>query len=310
MFHLRTIEYLADPLLRGMYGPSVGTGLAIAVLAAPLSVLVVLKRLAFIGQGISHAAFGGWGLASVLAGVGTAGGVLAVLSRAAGTTPGQMTIVYIFCVLAALLVGWMSDAGRSGRGRSVEPDTAIGIVLVSSMALGAILNRLAREPRPWESFLFGSVLECGPADVFASVAGAGVVLLALWLLRRPLTFWAFDEAGAAAFGVRGGAMSAALMALLALGTVLAMRLVGVVPATALLVLPGAASLRMSRRSGAVLGGAWAVAVLGVLGGLFASFEFDLLPGASIVLALALFYAVAPGVGVLASRVASSRKEPS
>ena len=73
MVHLRTIEYFTDPVLRGMYWPSVGTGLAVAALAAPLSVLVVLKRLAFIGQGISHAAFGGWGLASVLAGVGSAG---------------------------------------------------------------------------------------------------------------------------------------------------------------------------------------------------------------------------------------------
>ncbi len=298
MVHLRTIEYFTDPVLRGMYWPSVGTGLAVAALAAPLSVLVVLKRLAFIGQGISHAAFGGWGLASVLAGVGSAGGALAIVSRAAGTSPGQLAIVYVFCVLAALLVGWMSDPGHSGRGRSVEPDTAIGIVLVSSMALGAILNRLAREPRPWESFLFGSVLECGPADALASLAGALVVLGALWALRRPLTFWAFDEAGAAAFGVRGGAMSAALMALLALASVLAMRLIGVVPATAILVLPGAAALRLSRRSGVVLGAAWIIAALGILGGLVASFEFDLLPGASIVLVLALLFALTPVVGRL------------
>ena len=63
---MNTFRYFADPNLVGVYWPVVVTGLAVAMLCALLSVLVVLKRLAFIGQGISHAGFGGMGLAAVM----------------------------------------------------------------------------------------------------------------------------------------------------------------------------------------------------------------------------------------------------
>ena len=63
---MRTIEYLTKPELMGIYWPIVLAGLAIAVTCATLSVVVVLKRLVFIGQGVSHSAFGGVGVAYVL----------------------------------------------------------------------------------------------------------------------------------------------------------------------------------------------------------------------------------------------------
>lgn len=287
---INTSEWLSNPALAELIRPVLVTGVAIAVLCAPLSLLVVLKRLAFIGQGVSHAAFGGWGIASILAGASATGGALAIASRFAASTGGQLAIVYAFCLLAAMVVAWMSGSNATGRRRAVEPDTAIGIVLVASMALGALLNRLARNPRPWESFLFGSVLECGPLDAVVAVAAAALVLLTLWLARRRLIFWAFDEPAAVAFGVHARAMNAVLMALLALATVVSMRLVGVVPATALLVLPGATALRFSRKWGIVMVMTVAIALVGVLVGLVASLELDLLPGSSIVLALTALYA--------------------
>ena len=58
---MKTLEYFSDPLLRDQFLPAFLAGLALAVLCSLLSVLVVLKRMAFIGQGISHAAFGGIG---------------------------------------------------------------------------------------------------------------------------------------------------------------------------------------------------------------------------------------------------------
>ena len=74
---MNTWKYLTDPVYAGMFWPAIVTGLAVAVLCSLLSVLVVIKRMAFIGQGISHAAFGGIGVAAVLGLVGgtmTAGG--------------------------------------------------------------------------------------------------------------------------------------------------------------------------------------------------------------------------------------------
>ena len=96
-----------------MTTPAIIATLAVAILGAALSVFVVLKRLAFIGQGVSHAAFGGVGIALVLGiHAATTAGLL-----------GQMSIVLVFSVGAALLISALS---RAQRGRT---DTAIGLVL-------------------------------------------------------------------------------------------------------------------------------------------------------------------------------------
>lgn len=273
---LHTIEYLQSPELRELYLPGIVTGFAIAVLCAALSVLVVLKRLAFVGQGISHSAFGGVGIASAL---GAAGAVLAAHPL------GQFGIVTVFCLIAAMLIGSISRKGQT------EADTAIGIVLVASMALGAILLSRAKRGISWESFLFGGILDVTWADAGLAWGIAGAVLAGLWFFRRPLTFWAFDEQAAMAWGVRTRAMNLVLMAMLCLATVTAMKLAGVVMATAMLVLPGAIALKISRRFRHVLGLSVLLAVLGVIGGLFASFEASWPPGPAIVAVLTCFFTV-------------------
>ncbi|MCA9288978.1 MAG: metal ABC transporter permease, partial [Phycisphaerales bacterium] len=83
-----------------------------------------------------------------------------------------------------------------------------------------------------------------------------------------------------------------------------MRLAGVLLATALLVLPGATGLRLSDRLSGVMAWSLAAGVVGVMGGLVLSFEADLSPGPSIVLALVGVYVVACGVGLVAGRGAS------
>ncbi len=277
---LRTLEYLGDPALARLYWPSITTGLAVAVFCAPLSVLVVLKRLAFIGQGVSHAAFGGVGVAALLASLGV---------LAAGAP--QFLVIYLFCLAAALLIALMSRA-TPGR-HSPQADTAIGIVLVASMALGAILLKLARSGTSWESFLFGSIVGVDWPDTAVALAVTLLVLATLFLARRPLLFWSFDPPAAEAFGVGALGMNLLLLSLLALAIVTAMKLAGVVLATALLVLPGAVALALSTRLAVVLVLSALSAICGVVLGLFVSFEFDLLPGPAIVLALTLQYAATP-----------------
>jgi ABC-type Mn2+/Zn2+ transport system permease subunit len=278
---MNTIKWLTDPELAGFYWPSIVTGLAVAALCSLLSVLVVLKRMAFIGQGISHAAFGGIGVAGVL-------GLLGTLQ--AGPTPaqsaGQFAVVLAFCLAAGLLIGWLSDRGGT------EADTAIGIVLVAAMAVGAILILRARTGVSLESFLFGDILAVSWADAAIGWAVALAVLLTLILVRRPLIFWAFDPTVARALGVSDRTMNVLLMILLSLATVTAMKLAGVVLATAMLVLPGAMALRISHKSAIVLTLACIAAVLGVLGGIVVSFEFNWPTGASIVVVLSVLFAVA------------------
>lgn len=284
----RTLEYLTSPDLAGLYWPGVVTGLIIALSTAALSVLTVLKRMAFIGQGISHAAFGGVGLAAAF---GLVGG-----SAASGTVA-QFLVVFGFCFFAALLMGGLV---RDTSGVQTA-DSAIGIVLVASMAGGAILMRTATRNVSWESFLFGDILSVGWADAAVAGACALLILALLAWFRRPLLFHTFDSAAARAWGINGKRLDYLLMLVLALATVTAMKLAGVVLATALLVLPGATALRLSRRAWSVLWLAHAAGIVGVVAGIIVSFEADIPTGPSIVCTLTVLFASAATAAAFESR---------
>lgn len=282
---MNTWRYLTDAAYAPLFLPGVAVGLGVAAMGSLLSVVVVLKRLSFIGQGISHAAFGGIGVAVAL-------GVEAGAAR--------FGVVAAFCLASAWVVA------RLSRPRTTTADTAIGIVLVASMALGAVLlneygaGRAGGSARVagLESILFGSIAGVGWRDAGLAWAVAAVILAALWASRRPMLFWAFDEPAAEAFGVEPPRLRLLLMVLLTLAIVASMKLAGVVLATALLVLPGAAALNLSDRLGRVLALAMACGAIGVIGGIVLSFESGWPTGPSIVGVLALAYAGARGLRAL------------
>lgn len=294
---MRTIDYLfGSPDLAAIFWPAVVVGLLVSVLCAVLSPLVVLRRMSFIGQGVSHAAFAGVGLAMVL-GLG---------AEHAGDW-GVVVIVALTCVAAAIGIAALSD--RKG----LNADTAIGIVLVSAMALGFVMIQHASEAMQTrgqtpgfgiESVLFGSVLGVRWGDAIAAEVVVAAEFVVLWWWRRPLLFWAFDSVGAAASGVRVGAMRTLLLVLLAMAIVVTMRLAGVVLATALLVLPGATALRCSSRLWPVFAISAAAGLAGVGFGLVASFELDWQPGPAIVLTQVVLYAGACVVGMIGTRGAA------
>ncbi len=281
---MRTIEYLTSADLAGLYWPIVLAGAAVALCCSALSVLVVLRRLAFIGQGVSHAAFGGVGIAALL-GLASLGGATHELA--------MLAIVLCFCIAAALAIARFGDEHQA--------DTAIGIVLAGAMALGVVLIDLAArralargEPAPAgvESVLFGSFTSVTETTAWIAWIVALIVVGGLWLGRRQIVFWAFDPGACEAFGLERARLRAVVMVLLALAIVVTMRLAGVILATALLVLPGAIALRLSRRWVTVLALAHAAGLLGVLGGLVLSFEADLQPGPSVVGVLLVLLAAA------------------
>lgn len=308
---MKTWELLTDPF----YRPMLVAALAVAIMSAPLAMLVVLKRLSFIGQGVSHAAFGGAGIAYLLGFTGVAA-IGASADQSAAARLVFTAIVLVFCVLASIAIGRMTPGAEGGgasraSGSAARADTAIAVVLVGSMALGFLLiSMVARSPRAAgespppgvETVLFGSVVGVGAIDAVVGVALAGLVIGVLWWMRRPMLFWALDETSAAAFGVRTERVKLVLLVLNALAIVTIMRLAGVVLATALLVLPGAIGLRLSDRLWRVLGFSVAAGLVGVLGGLSLSFEADLSPGPSVVLVLVGLYAAACGVGWVRSRL--------
>lgn len=282
---MRTIEYLTqDP---GIFLPPVLTALGVALLGGMLSMLVVLRRLAFVGQGVSHAAFGGVGLALML-------GLWGSVFREPWM---QVAVVVGFCIGATLWISWASrNRGSADRGGGHDrSDAAIGIALAVSMALGFVLHRSASmeygrrgfPPVPaLESVLFGSVTQVGWWEAGATLGLVLVTAAVLWWTRRPMLFWAFDPAGAEGFGVPTQRMRLVLLLLLTLATVMTTRVAGVVLATAVLVMPGAIALGLSRRLGVVQLLAVVVSAAGALGGMVLAFEADRQPGPMIVLTLA------------------------
>lgn len=253
---------------------------AVGVVCSLLSVIVVLKRMAFIGQGVSHAGFGGYGLAMFL-GLG------------AGATD---AVVAAFCLLTSVGIGYLV------RRRKVEPDSAIGIVLVAGMAVGVVLQNLRValsnvawyrgtfgqhfSSVSWETLLFGSLLTVGPTGMWMSLVLAAVVLGVCGALYKELMYFAFDETAAQVNGIRTGWCYYLLLVVLGLVVVVAMKLVGFILVSALLVIPGAAALAVGRHMRGTLILAVVIGLAGSLGGLILSIEVgQLSPGASIVIVL-------------------------
>ena len=292
---MQIARFLSDPMMREIYLPGTLAGLCTVLMCGLLSPLVVVKRLGFIGQGISHSAFGGVGVAAMLAAFGliTIGGV------------GEFAVIALFCIAAALGMGLLADRKRT------PEDTTIGLFLVGSMAAGALLVAMARtqairlgnrpDARSWESILFGSVMGAGHAEVILAASVLAVVVAAVVTLQRPLLFWAFDEDAARAFGVPARGMRIVLMILLALVVVTAMKTAGVVLASALLVLPGATALRLSQRLIPVTLLSLLCALIGLIGGLILSVEQNWQPGPCVVLVMAAMFTAALAWSAIAVR---------
>ncbi len=291
---MQTLEWLRVPEFRAMLLPGLVGGVAVVFMCALLSVLVVLKRLAFVGQGVSHSAFGGIGVAAILGFLGQS--VAADSPLADYSWLISSAIVLVFCIISAVGMGLLSErAGHAG----VREDTAIGVFLVASMALGGLLLSLAIRSGKlagnagYESILFGQVLAVSWTDAIAAILACLAVVAVLWAFRRPMLFWAFDETSAVAFGVPTLLLRLALMVLLCIAIVTAMKIVGVVLATALLVLPGASALRLSDRLHPVFVLSSIFGVLGLLVGVVVSLEQgEIPPGATIVLSLCTLFGVA------------------
>lgn len=269
-----------DPLIAGA---------ALAAACSLFSVLIVVKRLAFIGQGITHAGFGGVGLASFLA--------LSGLARDA--------VVFVFCMLTGFAIGYLS------RNRRLKSDTAIGIMLVATMGLGFLLDQArlhitsgwyrsliggrALEPTLWHDLLFGSIAFIRTPDMWLCIVSAVVVIAVLASLFKEIVFYAFDEQVCQVYGIPATTLHYLMLGVLAALIVVTMKLVGLLLVTAFLIVPGATALMLSRRLKTVLILSVIVGEVGMIGGYLlamATFKADLAPGPFIVLVLAAEFALA------------------
>lgn len=205
-------------------------GLLISAVCSLLSVYVVLRKMSFIGQGISHSALGGFALGLWLFG----GGAAVALKVDA--------VALAFCLFVAGLIGLTT------RHTKVSEDSAIGIFFVASMALGAIFIHLAPGyNQDVYSFLFGSVLAMTNSEIIMTGALSICIGLPLLLLQKELLYYTFDEDMAGVSGIPVNFLHFLLLTLLSLTIIISARLVGVLLVSAFLILPGATAQLISHR---------------------------------------------------------------
>jgi len=266
------------PLLQRAVAVGALSGLACAL----LSPFVVLRRMAFVGDGMAHAAFGGLGVG------------LFLFAGSTSEDPSVQGLTIAFCLVLAVLVARVSRRGGSGR---ISEDSAIGIAFSVSMALGALLItlRFRRDPQyspQWEQYLFGNLLTVGESQVWITLGLTLAVVVVLLALFKELSFYTYDETLAELGGLPAGVLHYLFMLLLVLTVTLTARVIGVVLVSASLVLPGLAALAVSKRLGPALAWAGLLGVVSYEAGLYFSYAWRVPPGSAVILVQFCFVAVA------------------
>lgn len=251
---LGTYDFLVDALLAAVL-----SGVACGIVGT----YVVTRRLVFLGGGITHASFGGIGIAYHF-GLNPIGGAM------------------IFAILSALGIEW---AGAKGR---IREDSAIGIVWSLGMAIGTLFIFATPGYAPnLMSFLFGDVLTVGHSNIVALEVLVGVLCVVMLLWYRPVMWASFDKDYARSQGVRANLILTAMTVLTAITIVLSIRIVGIVLLISLLTVPAVIASALTKSYPRILLLASLFAVVGNVVGLWVAYEVDFPVGATTIILLGI-----------------------
>ena len=240
-------------------------GIAVALVAGPLGCVVVWRRMAYFGDTLAHSALLGVALA-----------VSAKLLPILG-------VVFIGAVLAALLF-WLEQR------QELSSDTLLGILAHSALALGLIVFSIIQTRVPGidlMAYLFGDILAVDGDEIKWMYLGAIFILSVFAWLWRPLISISVNEDLARTDGVNVSRVRFLFMLLLAMVIAAAIKVVGILLITALLIIPAATARTFSRTPVQMVILSSVFAVLAVFLGLGASFYQDIPTGPAIVVAAAL-----------------------
>jgi len=234
-------------------------GLMVGMICPVMGSFLVLRNMTLIADTLSHVALAGVAVALLI-------GVYPLWGALAAT------------VMAAFFVE------KLRRSQELGGDLAIGVVLSGGLAVGAILLSLRNlNSLDLFGFLFGNILAVTKLDLILIWLLGGIVVAVVWLLYKPLLAVTFDEEAALARGLPVAKLNGVLMFFAALTVALAMRMVGVLLISSLMVLPVAVGLRIGGSFRSFLISATAAGVISSLAGLFLAATLNLAPGGSIVL---------------------------
>lgn len=252
------MSYLLLPLL---------AGLGVALIAGPLGSIIVWRRLAYFGDTLSHSGLLGITLGLVL----------------------QINPVIGVCVVAVavavLLFYWQ-------RRLLVGSDTLLGLLSHTSLALGLItLSFFQTIQVDVLGLLYGDILSVSRSDVVGIYSGCVAILLLLAILWKPLLRVTIDEDLASVEGVPVRRVEAAYLLLLAMVVAMAIKIVGVLLITALLIIPAASARVLAKTPEQMAIGASIFGIIAVVFGMISSHFWDVPTGPAIVVSSTLIFIV-------------------
>jgi len=253
--------FFQSPVMMGAFWPAI----LIAVVTSSMSMMVLAHRLSFLTVGISHASLAGLGLAVTFS--------LPLLPTAT-----------ITAVVIALLLALMPS--RQG----INEDAGTGVLFAGSMALGVILISNANSYEvDLFGLLFGNILTVSQQDTQWITWGSALVLLSLLLWAKSWWSMAFDMVTAKASGIATSRLRLILYGVIGLTVVMCVKLAGIVLTTGLMVLPAACAWFWGRSMFSLWTLSLAFSLVGTMGGLMWSYQYDLPSGAAIIAVLCLLF---------------------
>lgn len=239
-------------------------GILIALCASLLGVILVLKRFSFIGDGLSHVAFGAIAIAAVL-----------------NISNNMLFVLPVTVICAVLLL-------RTGQNTKIKGDAAIALISVASLAFGYLLMNLFSTSANLSgdvcSTLFGStsILTLSKGDVKLCAYLSAFVIIAFVLFYNRIFSVTFDEEFAKASGIKTSVYNTLIAIIIAVIIVLAMNLVGSLLISALIIFPAVSAMRVFKTFKSVIVCSAIISVFSALMGIIASILVSTPMGASIV----------------------------
>lgn len=242
-------------------------GSFIAVLCAMLGLFLVLRKLSLIGDGLSHVSFGAIALGLFF-----------------GIYPFYIAVPLV--LIASYFILKLTEKAK------MYGDAAIGVVSSLSIAGGVILASLSKGFNvDLFSYLFGNILAISSQEVYLSLGLSLAVLFVIILLYNDLFSATFDEEYARITGIKTGRLHLVLTSLTAVTVVLAVKVVGIMLVSALLILPAVSALQIAKGFKAAMLIAISVSVISVMVGITTSFFLNLPAGATIVMINVLIFII-------------------
>lgn len=243
------------------------TGIGIAICVGPLGCFVVWRRMSYFGDTMAHSSLLGVAFAFMF------------------------DVSLIFGVFGVALLVSLILMGLQKR-KSLPTDALLGILSHSSLAIGLVLVAFMSWVRiDLSAYLFGDILAVDKIDIVYIYGGAAIILAVLKLIWRPLLAATVNEDLAQVEGMKPQQSKFIFMILMAAAVAIAIKIVGILLITALLIIPAATARRfsVSPERMAVLSSVFGV--MAVTTGLFGSLEYDTPSGPSIVVGAVIFFIV-------------------